>query len=490
MNYIMTFGECLDSLLKSKKISVSGLAEATGTKSRNSIRRILKDECSINVMEAFNSKLIESDPLALSEAEREQLAQALEVSKVGMDTYQARKILLQLFDNSGQIRKSENPLALNPATKETIPLRELFATYKVYAKLNLVIYDAVSSEFSDELVDMIRNSASTHISVSQLLYLRNSSIHNAETFASIFKLFNYEHYNLYSTPSEPVLDKTAVPSGFIIIDKETAEGGHATDLIRMDHGGSISFIQDMPGNSLYHFYLHHFDSLKMNSQIIRRTYSKKNPVETVLNISKFSMQLGENTNEYRIQHGLSYLMIPYDILLNMAAETNYFGLGKNNPIFQNLKQVWYERFYNCYNIDTSKVHILTKRGLLDFVKNGVLSDHFCYFRPFTAEEIKGTLEFILKQLTEKDFLKILLLKNDYALGNIQFLYYENKAFWLFDASSGYNENYFEGFIDSAPILEILDDFIKNELISNHTWPESETIEFLEHLIANCDCQPS
>ena len=112
----MTFGECLDSLLKSKKMSVSGLAEATGTKSRNSIRRLLKDECGISVMEAFNSKLMESDPLALSEAERSQLEQALEVSKVGKDTYQARKILLQLFDNNGQIRKNESPLALNPAT--------------------------------------------------------------------------------------------------------------------------------------------------------------------------------------------------------------------------------------------------------------------------------------------------------------------------------------------------------------------------------------
>lgn len=133
-------------------------------------------------------------------------------------------------------------------------------------------------------------------------------------------------------------------------------------------------------------------------------------------------------------------------------------------------------------MDTGIVHILTKRGLLDFVKNGVLSDHFCYFRPFTVEEVKATLAFILEQLAKQDFLKILILKNDYALGNIQFSYYENKALWLFDSTSGYNRDYFEGFIDSVPILDVFNDFIKNELIPNHTWPESETIEFLKYLL--------
>ena len=127
--------------------------------------------------------------------------------------------------------------------------------------------------------------------------------------------------------------------------------------------------------------------------------------------------------------------------------------------------------------------MLTKRGLLDLVKNKILADHFCYLRPFTPQEIKSIFEFIIKQLEEKDFLKMLILKNDYFIGNIEFVYFENKALWIFDASSGYGEDYFEGFIDSVPIIEVFDDFIINEFIRNHTLPESETIVFLKYLIS-------
>ena len=86
-------------------------------------------------------------------------------------------------------------------------------------------------------------------------------------------------------------------------------------------------------------------------------------------------------------------------------------------------------------------------------------------------------------MQEKGFSRIFLLKNDYSIGNIQLTYFENKALWMFDVSSGYDESYFEIFIDSVPILEVYDDFVENELIRNHTLPESETIEFLKYLIS-------
>lgn len=477
----MTFGEFLNKLLKSKNVSVSRLAELTGSKSRNSIQRILKDECSISIIEAFKSKLIELELLELTTFELEQLEQALEVNRVGQDTFAARKIFLQVFDNC-RAEKSEGLLAWQPAEQKTIPLRELLATYKNFVRINLIIFDAVCPEFTYELVSLICTSPPGLIYISQILYLGNSRSHVAESFVSIIKLINYEHYNAYYIDSDLSLDcHSAVAS--IIIDKETSGGDHYTDLIKMDSGHSFSYITDVPGNSLYLFYLYHFNRLKANGKSVRRIYPKQNPFDTVVNICDLTVPLRENTARYRIEHGLDYVMIPYDILVNMLAEADYFGLGENNPMIQKFKQLWHDRFYNCFKVDTLKVSFLTKRGLLDFVKNRVLSDHFTYLRPFTKEEVKTILEFNLEQIQEKNFLKILLLKNDYSLGNIQFIYYENKVLWLYDASSGYNDSYFEGYIDSMPILEVYDDFLKNELLRNHTWPESETIEFFKYLIS-------
>jgi len=74
-----------------------------------------------------------------------------------------------------------------------------------------------------------------------------------------------------------------------------------------------------------------------------------------------------------------------------------------------------------------------------------------------------------------------LLKDDYSIGNLEFSYFENKVLWIFDSLSGYGGDYYAGVIDSAQILEVYDDFIKNELIKNHTWPE--TVALFKYLIS-------
>ncbi len=480
---VMTFGEFLNAIIKSKNISATKLAEITGMKSRNSIQRILKDESSINVIEAFKTKLIELDPLELSPSEQEQLEQSIEVSKVGKDTFGARRILLQVFDNSIYRVKTESPIAFNPLEQKSISLRELFTAYKTASKISLLVFDAVSADFMNELLNLIRTSPPGLISISQIIYLGYSRSHNAESLVTVLKFVNYENYDVYYIDSQSIDTHSTIAPNSIIIDKETSGGDHYTDLIKMDSGQAFSFVNDIPGNSLYLFYLYQFNRLKGNAQKFKRIYEKQNPFNTVLNICDLTIPLRENTNRYLVEHGLHYPMIPYDILINMMVESDYFGMDSNNPIIQKLKQVLYDRFYAYYYIDTLKVNFFTKHGLFDFVKNKVLADQFCYLRPFTAEEVKAILEFILEQLEEKDFFKIFLLKSDLSIGNIQFSYFENKALWIFDASSGYNESYFEGYIDSTPILEVYDDFIKNELMRNHVLPEFETIEYLKYLIS-------
>jgi len=479
----MTFGEFLSSLLKSKNVPVTRLTELTGIKSRNSIQRILKDECSINLIEAFKSKLIDLDPLNLSASEVEQLEQAIEVSKAGKDTVAARRILLQFLYNGYQ-GSSEIPLVWNPADQIMISLRELFATYKTFAKLRFLIFDAVSSEISNELVKLIRVFPADCISISQILYLGHSRSHDAESLISIFKLANCEHYDVYSIETEPELDfHSPIFPNYIVIDKETAQGDHYTDLIKIESDNSFSCIKDMPGNTMYLFYLYHFDRQSVPGHKLRKTYEKQSPLNTVVNICNLTAILRKDTDRYLIAHGLHYSMIPYEIMINMMVESDYFGMKEDSAIIQRLKHFLYQRVHDYYNIDTMKVNFFTKRGLLDFVKNRVLAEHFVSLRPFTAEEVKAILEFILQQLQEKDYFKIYLLKNDYSIGNIQFSYYENKALWMFDASSGYDDSYFEVFIDSIPLMGVYDDFVKNGLVRNHTWPETESIDFLKYLIS-------
>ena len=88
---------------------------------------------------------------------------------------------------------------------------------------------------------------------------------------------------------------------------------------------------------------------------------------------------------------------------------------------------------------------------------------------------------MLKQLSINKDYKIYLLKDDFYIHNIEITYFENTAIHLFDSLAGYSENFDEAVISAKPILNVFDDFVKNELIK-HIYPEDETYHFIEKLI--------
>ncbi|MEL7655616.1 MAG: helix-turn-helix transcriptional regulator, partial [Bacillota bacterium] len=404
----MTFGEFLCNTMKNKNISVTKLAELTGMKSRNSIQRLLKDEVGICTIEAFKEKLINTEFLNLSPYELQQLDESIEVTKIGKDVFRARKILSQVFDSICKI-KSENVTALNPVQDKNMLLRELFASYQSFSKIRFLVFNMVSPELTNELIHLIKNSPQGKISISQILYVGNNPIHNAAAFAAFFRLFNFENYQVYCISDNNVPENQhGMITNSIVIDKEAAGADHFTDLITLDTDNSISFITDLP-DTLYSFYSYHFEKIKAKGQSMKRKPDEKNPIDRVFSICAACMPLEKNYAKYIVKHSLSTTMIPFFILHNMVIENNYFGRGKDDQQIQSGIEIFNERFNAMYHTKAFKVNLMTRRGLLDFVKSGMLSDHFCYLRPFTKKEIKIILEFIIEQLENNDYFKILLL---------------------------------------------------------------------------------
>lgn len=478
---VMTFGECLDSLMRSKKISVTRLAELTGARSRTSIHRILKDESSLSIIKDFKNRLVKLDELDWQEAEIGRLEEAIGVSRAGKDTYQARKILLPVFDLEYR-GKLEVPRGFDPVDQTNIGLNELFETYKDFASIKILILDIVSVPFVSQLLNLASSSPPGMITISHIMYLGSSRSHNAAAFASAFELFNHQQYSLYTvrTDLNPG-SSTHLSSGSVIVKKTDRQGNHFTDLIKINADDTFIYVVNIPGDSLFAFYEHLFDQVKTNSPNIRRVYDAGDALDTGVELNTQSMPCNELTRYY-IRQNFYIRMLPIDIFRKISAETDYWGRTEDDPAIIRLFELLTFR-YNTYYNDTLKLNLFTKRGLLDFVKNGVFTDHFCYIRPFNKEEIKAILEFVLDKLEHDDYFKILLLKDNYALGNLEFTYMENHSLWVYDSYSGYNDDYYEYYFDSPEMLEICDDFIKNELLPNHTLPEAETIAYFKYLIS-------
>ena len=91
------FGPCLKEILKEKRVSASELARMMAYKSRNSIFRILGGEGGHGARQAFYERLTQEDPLCLDDGQRKRLEQALEISRVGLKTYQENQAMRELL---------------------------------------------------------------------------------------------------------------------------------------------------------------------------------------------------------------------------------------------------------------------------------------------------------------------------------------------------------------------------------------------------------
>lgn len=486
-NELMTFGEFLGYILNKKNISVAKLANLTNTKSRNTIQRLLKDESSMDVIQHFKEELVMVDSLKFTPLEHTQLEESIEVSKFGKDLLMARNTLLCLFEKGQAVSTLNSNHIYGPQIKKQISLKQLFFNYTNYSSVKILIFNAASLELTDTLVSFIQTSTNNEISIEQILYFGNNANENATTFVSICKLLNYTNYKAYHNSSPDLLDlskrNTSIMSDLIIVSKVLNDGTSITDLIKFNGNMDFKLLFDNSGDSLYNFYLDCFEEIKIHCQNIRKTYAANNIIDKLIELCEYLLNLEKSTEEYLIKQNMCFQMIHTDILYKMLVDSNFLGLSEDHPKIQKLIQIAQDRFCNYYSIKKMKINLFTKRGLLDFVKTRTLTDHFFYFRDFTKEEVKYTLEFILKQLEENIFFKMYLLKDDYFIGNIEYTYYKDTVLYFIDSSSGYSSDFDEGIITAKPIIDIFDDFIKNELIKHHTLPETETISFLKNLIS-------
>lgn len=486
----MTFGEFLGYILNKKNISIAKLANLTNTKSRNTIQRLLKDKSSIDVIKNFKKKLIMLDPLNLTPLEHTQLEESIEVSKTGKKSLLARNTLLYLFEKKQVVSTLNSNHIYGLQITNQFSLKQLFLNYTNYSSVKILIINAASIALTDAMFSFIQTSTNNDISIEHILYLGDNVNEDATTFVSIYKLITYTNYKAYysSSPKLQNLSKhnISVMPNTIIVLKVLDDGTSSTDLIKFNYNIGFNLLFNNPGDFLYNFYLDCFEKIKTNCQNIRKTFEANTLIDKLIELCEYLLYLEKSTAEYLIKQNMCFQMIHIDILYKMLVDSNFLGLSEDHPKIQKLVQVAQNRFNNYFSTNNLKINIFTKRGLKDFVKNRILTDHLYCFREFTKEEVKFTLKFILNQIEENEFFKLYLLKDDYFIGNIEYNYYENYALYLLDSCAGYDQNLEECIITAKPIISIFDDFIKNELMMHHILPEAETVNFLKHLISSIE----
>lgn len=314
--------------------------------------------------------------------------------------------------------------------------------------------------------------------------MRNPLNHFSDTakrFSLIYRFFNEDNYKAFLCNASSVHSSGSF-SGMVVVSKTTSLGFRYTDLIYSSHQDQYTIMQDAQGDTLYDFFLANCNDLPSEYIAVRKTYGHLDLLDKIIEIIETNAKLESAHSEILVKQNMCIQMIPIDIMYRLLEESNFLDCDKTHPKIRKLISLSTKRFHNYYTGNKQRINLFTKRGLLDFTKYGQLTDHFIFFRPFTKEEIKQILQFVLDNLRNNDSFKLHLLTNDYYLQNIEFTYYQDHSIWLFDGCSGYGPDYYDCVITSKPFLDLADDFINNVVLKQFIYPEEETISFLEQLI--------
>lgn len=448
------------------RLPSSRLAELLKIKSRTTIKRILHDETSIKALEAFAQKIEFNENIKFTSIELKRLKNALNVNRSGKDHLIARQHLLEIFDLSETCVESEFP-------NNTI---SIFPINEFLIKADILIFGRIPISVVEDLLGFIANQKEVKFTIRHIISFNDRTDENAATFKSIFKLLNFDFYIPYYYAG------TKSYQNVIILKKEDGNGTQTTD-ITLFFGSEAVSLHDQPSDELFSLYEDLFLKISYSSKPVKRVFNKTNPTNGLITLCQWFLGMENSSSEYMLKQNMCFQMVPFDILYKIFEETGYFGLGYASSIVQELIVNFRNRCTNYFQTKKTRHHFFTKRGLSDFIDTGFLSDHYLYFRPFNLSERKAILQHFLNQIETNKHIKLNLLKNDYAIKNFEIAFFEDKCIYLLESSSGYGIDYFGVLIEAEAVNEMFEDFIKNEILENHVYSESESLDYLKYLIS-------
>lgn len=173
-------------------------------------------------------------------------------------------------------------------------------------------------------------------------------------------------------------------------------------------------------------------------------------------------------------------MFPFDIQKKLYADSNYLGLGIDNPVVKRMYSTMESREKNLYKPNgVVKNLIFDKNGIAEFIRTGRASDHVPVLRNLTHEESC----FSLKKLLDNSNTNIYVLKEAYCINNIECVLFESNSLVVYDPSFGYWDNYSEISIKNKKMLRIMRDFVNEEIIKYCCYSSEESKNIILSLIS-------
>ncbi len=203
---------------------------------------------------------------------------------------------------------------------------------------------------------------------------------------------------------------------------------------------------------------------------------------------QYCASLEEGNAVFMLKPDLQYSSISGDLFKRVMQEGPMADDPSFPTIIDTLKDIYNTRFNKTFSRHQHTWLVMKYSGMLHFAETGRLSDHFVGFAPFTCDERKTILRFVLDQMINNPFIHYHFLINDVSIPGIEVDLYEKKGLLIqnqatnYDLSDGCAE---EILITSPSAMNQWKEYFIKKLVEEECWNKKKSCAIMEKLIEKC-----
>lgn len=478
---VQELGPCLKQMLRKKKISASELARRMNCKSRNSIFRILDGKGGHSVQQAFCRRLIEENPMSLGERERAELAQALEVSRVGVQTFMNNRAMRELLMNVTQEAPKVRIETDDPEDPDFHKALERLARGK---KAYLTITGCCDRAIFDALRERIyKTDVTCEVKVRHFIYTGEAEI--VRSISAIQPLLYCECYSAYGVqPGTMSKERESIyRSNCIYIHAQAADGSwYDQQMILVDRGIFAPLYQHSSQEEDRYMSFFARDMARMPE--IKASFGKNQGLESYLSYTEGCRKLEQNRASYTIKLDIPISYIRTDILLPCARDGLRESGMEDEAVLEGLVEIHRQRYDN-YRTKKKTTHIILSKAAMErFSRTGRQSDHFFALRTYTPWERAAILRDLREHTEQNENFRIYFFKESFEPPLTEIGLYEGVGTLLTKPYTHYDlaGDHAEAIITQAEFSARYREFYVGDLLERHVLSREETMGVLEELI--------
>jgi len=508
----ISFGQCLQQILKDRNCSIVQLQKKLGYKSATTISRILHDTSSVSLAERLLQQLLLTDFLSLSEAESLSLQQALLAGKGSLAQVSAYERLNSLFLSSpvdedvffrefmpsGERRYSlslllesiqNKSLLLNLSNQEEFTPFEWAESFENIASVQGIIFGSFTLSMVRHFVSLISALPAGSVKVRHFFEVGSDPQRLADLLLSLHSIFLYPWYDAYFNTIEDnsVASAPAFLHHLAVLRFETKQHKVTTYEIRLADSHELYLWKcegtDAPYASLDAMAAS-FGELS-HYRPARKNLMENNSLDDLITLYR-RLYFMERERMWRIiMPTMAMTLVPAEIMLRYAPLFAAEAISANLEIIKPFLELHTARFENIYKKKKPTYMILSKEALRRFASEGWMHDHPYGFPPFTVEERLTIMGAFVKNCRENPYFHVFIAHESFRFGDTSYCCYANLGLSFCQSNTNYHPDspVQEVAMVIDGILRLFESYFDEELLAKQVDSEAASLAFLEGLLA-------